>query len=52
MYSVLLSIFANKNYYPSINIYLKIYIASFSIYKFAIDINELQNTLKMEIFAA
>lgn len=50
VFSTIISIlpfFANKNYYSSINIQ---YIALFSIYKFTINFNKLQNTLKMEIF--
>ena len=41
--------FANKGYYLNINIYPKCDIASFWARNFAIDLNELQSTLKVEI---
>ena len=44
--------FANKGYYPNITIHSKYDIAFPWAYKFAIDLNELQSTLKVEISAA
>ena len=41
--------FANKRYYPNITVHLKHNIAFFQAYNFAIDLNELQSTLKAEI---
>jgi len=44
--------FANKQYHPIITIYLEHDIASFQAYDFAIGLDELQSTLKAEIFTA
>ena len=44
--------FANKRYYLNITVYSECNIASFWVYNFAIDLNELQNTLKAEISTA
>ena len=41
--------FANRRYYPNIIIHPKCNIASFQAHNFAIDLNELQSTLKTEI---
>jgi len=41
--------FANKKYYPNITIHPEYNIASSQAYKFAMDLNELQSTLKAEI---
>jgi len=41
--------FANKGYHPNITVHPKCNIASSRAYDFAIDLNELQNTLKAEI---
>jgi len=43
--------FANKSYYLSITIYLERDIISSYAHKFTIDLRELQNALKTEIFA-
>jgi len=42
--------FAYKGYHPSINVHLEQDITSSYIHKFAIDFNELQGTLKTNIF--
>ena len=44
--------FANKEYHPNITVYPKHNIASSQACNFAIDLNELQNTLKAEISVA
>ena len=44
--------FANKEYHTNITIYSECDIASFWAYNFAIDLNELQSTLKAEISVA
>ena len=44
--------FANKGYYPNITIHPEHNIASFQAHDFTIDFNELQSTLKAEIFIA
>ena len=44
--------FANKRYYPNITIHPEHNIASFQAHDFTIDFNELQSTLKAEIFIA
>ena len=44
--------FADKRYYPNITIYPECDIASFWACNFAIDLNELQSTLKAEISTA
>jgi len=44
--------FANKRYYLNITIHSECNIASFQVYNFAVDLNELQNTLKAEISTA
>ena len=44
--------FTNKGYYLNITVYPKCNIASFRAHNFAIDLNELQSTLKAEIFMA
>ena len=44
--------FANKRYHLNITIHPECNIASFWAYNFTIDLNELQGTLKAEIFAA
>jgi len=44
--------FANKGYHPSITVHPKHDIASSQAYNFAIDLNELQSTLKAEISMA
>ena len=41
--------FANKKYHPNITIYSEHNIASFQVHDFAVDLNELQSTLKAEI---
>jgi len=41
--------FANKGYHPNITIYSECDIAFFWAHDFAIDLNELQSTLKAEI---
>ena len=46
------SFFTNKEYYPNITVYPKHDIASFQACNFAIDLNELQSTLKAEISMA
>ena len=43
------SFFANKGYHPNITVHPECDIASFQAYDFAIDLNELQSTLKAEI---
>ena len=45
-----LSFFTNKRYYPNIIVYLKRDITSSCTCKFTVDLDKLQNTLKMEIF--
>ena len=42
----------NKGYHPNITIHPKHNIASSQAHNFAIDLNELQSTLKAEIFIA
>jgi len=44
--------FANKKYHLNITVHPKYKIAFFRAHDFAIDLNELQSTLKAEIFAA
>ena len=44
--------FANKRYHPNISVHSKCNIASFWVCDFAIDLDELQNTLKTEISTA
>jgi len=44
--------FANKEYHPNITVHPKCNIASSWAHDFAIDLDELQSTLKAEIFAA
>ena len=44
--------FANKGYHPNITVHPKHDIASFRAHDFAIDLNELQSTLKAEISVA
>ena len=44
--------FANKGYHPNITVHPKRNIASFRACNFAIDLNDLQNTLKAEISVA
>ena len=44
--------FANKEYHLNISIHLKYNIASFQACNFAVDLNELQSTLKAEISMA
>ena len=44
--------FANKGYYPSINIHLERDITSSHTYKFIVNINELQDALKIDISTA
>jgi len=44
--------FANKGYHPNITVYPKHDIASSQAYNFAVDLNELQSTLKAEISMA
>ena len=44
--------FANKRYHPNITVHPECDIASSQACDFAVDLNELQNTLKAEIFAA
>jgi len=44
--------FANKEYHPNITVHPECDIASFQAYDFAIDLDELQSTLKAEISAA
>ena len=46
------SFFANKGYHLNITVHPKHNIASFQAYDFAIDLDELQSTLKAEIFVA
>jgi len=46
------SFFINKRYYLNITIYPKCDIAFFQAYDFAVDLNELQSTLKAEITMA
>jgi len=46
------SFFANKGYHLNITVHPKHDIASSRACNFAIDLNELQSTLKAEIFAA
>ena len=41
--------FANKEYHPNITVHPECDIASSQVYDFAIDLNELQSTLKAEI---
>jgi len=41
--------FANKGYYPSINVHLEQDITSSYVHKFAINLNELQGILKTNI---
>jgi len=43
------SFFANKGYYSNITVHSKYDIASSWAYNFAVDLNELQSTLKAEI---
>jgi len=43
--------FTNRGYYPNITIYLEKNITSFHVCKFAIDLDKLQDTLKIEISA-
>ena len=45
------SFFANKGYYPNITVHPKCNIASSKACNFAVDLNELQSTLKAEISA-
>jgi len=42
--------FANKGYHPNITVHPKHNIASSQACDFAIDLNELQSTLKTEVF--
>ena len=44
--------FSNKGYHPNITVHPECDIASSQACDFAVDLNELQNTLKAEIFAA
>jgi len=44
--------FANKRYHPNITVHSKCDIASSQAHNFAVDLNELQSTLKAEISAA
>ena len=44
--------FANKRYHPNITVHPKRDIASSRAHNFAVDLNELQSTLKTEISAA
>ena len=44
--------FTNKWYYPNITVYSEYNIASSQAYDFAVDLDELQSTLKAEISAA
>jgi len=44
--------FTNKGYYPNITVHSEHNIASSQAYDFAIDLDELQSTLKAEISAA
>jgi len=44
--------FANKEYHSNITIHSKHNIAFFQVYNFAIDLDELQSTLKAEISIA
>ncbi len=44
--------FVNKRYYPNITVYPKHNIASFQVYDFTINLDELQSTLKAEISVA
>jgi len=44
--------FANKGYHPNITVHPRCNIASFQACNFAIDLNELQSTLKTEISTA
>ena len=44
--------FANKEYHPNITVYPECNIASFWAYNFAVDLDELQSTLKAEISVA
>ena len=44
--------FANKGYHPNITVHPKYDFASSQAYNFAIDLDELQSTLKAEISAA
>ena len=44
--------FANKGYHPNITVHSKHNIASSRAHDFAVDLNELQSTLKTEICAA
>ena len=46
------SFFANKRYHPNITVHPKHNIASFWAHDFTVDLNELQSTLKAEIFVA
>ena len=46
------SFFTNKGYHPNITAHPERNIASFQAYDFAIDLNDLQSTLKAKIFAA
>jgi len=41
--------FANKGYYPNITVYPKCNIASSQAHNFAVDLDELQSTIKAEI---
>jgi len=43
--------FANKGYHPNITVHSKCNIASSQAYDFAVDLDELQSTLKAEISA-
>ena len=44
--------FANKGYHPNITVHPKCDIASFWAHDFAVDLDELQSTLKAEISIA
>ena len=44
--------FANKRYHPNITVHPKHNIASFWAYDFAVDLDELQSTLKAKISIA
>jgi len=46
-----LSFFVNKRYYSNITVYLEKDITSFYAHEFTIDLNKLQDTLKVEISA-
>jgi len=44
--------FANKEYHLNITVHPKYDIASYWVHNFAVDLDELQSTLKAEIFIA